>query len=137
MPKPRYLMTLEGLVTSTIETEINSLSFGELSDDDGSVRSRFTIQRTVDKWSPLMQQANSAGQTMQVTIRKDVLGDWGHLLKRTIYSFYDALIQSIQSSGSASEGITEVVHFDSKGFDFKSDSNRGASYRGRHKGKGK
>ena len=136
MGRTKYMMTIEDLASHPIEIQISKLSFGELGDDNGLIRSAFMIERIADQWSPSLQQTNSTGQQMQVSIRKDVLGDWGHLLKRTIYSFSNVLIQSIQYSGTGEEK-TEAIHFDSEGFNFKSDSDIGAVYRGPHKGRSK
>ena len=87
MGRTKYMMTIEDLASHPIEIQISRLSFGELGDDNGLIRSAFMIERIADQWSPSLQQTNSTGQQMQVSIRQDVLGDWGHLLKRTIYSF--------------------------------------------------
>ena len=137
MGRTKYMMTIEDLASHPIEIQISRLSFGELGDDNGLIRSAFMIERIADQWSPSLQQTNSTGQQMQVSIRKDVLGDWGHLLKRTIYSFSNVLIQSIQYSGTGPEPI-ESIRFSFKAFDMKNSSDSpGTLYQGAQKGRTK
>ncbi len=113
MPKAKYIMTIEGLEIQPIAIEI--ISFG---------------------WSPSLLQASITGQQLQVRVRVDT-EDEGDLVTRVTYSFSNALIASIQRSGTGPEPI-ESIRFSFEAFDMKNSSDSpGSLYRGPIKGRTK
>lgn len=146
MPEVTFIMTIEGLLLEPLEVEISSFSFGSspapLSNSSRPTfpvtSQEFRIQKTSDKWSALMQQASQTGKTMQVSIT--VVEQLTNVpLTRVMYTFANALIKSIQSSGTAN-GMMETVQFDSEGIALDNSATPvigAVSYKGSHKGKTK
>jgi type VI protein secretion system component Hcp len=144
VPTETFIITIEGLLDQPIEAEIAGFSFGSLpAASVNSARSssrasskEFTIRKVSDQWSPFIQQSWHTGKEMQITIAAvEPIAD--DRVKRVIYSFSNAVIKSIQTSGSGAKGMIETLQFDSDGNDLETPVTGIASYKGAHKGKTK
>jgi type VI protein secretion system component Hcp len=143
MSNIKYTMTIDGLLVESVEMQIRRFSFGLVANQSLNTppplmpakSQNFTILRDSDKSSILFQQASVKGKAMQVIVAEieQLKGDW---LNRVTYSFSNAVIRNIQSSGTGAAGFIESLQFDSEGIDIDySPTPSGSSYKGSHKGK--
>src|SRR5205823_6032154 len=141
MPKAKYIMTIEGLEIQPIAIEIISFGWTPSQSLSGAPiyalpdQRDFRIRKISDKWSPSLLQASITGQQLQVTVRVDT-EDEGDLVTRVTYSFSNALIASIQRSGTGPEPI-ESIRFSFKAFDMKNSSDSPGALYGSAEGKNK
>jgi hypothetical protein len=149
VPTVTFIMTIEGLLDQPIEAEIAGFSFGSSpapAVNSGRPPTRvstreFTIRKVSDQWSPFIQQSWHTGKEMQVAITavEPIADDRvkSDRVKSVIYSFSNAVIKSVQTSGSGAKGMMETLLFDSDGNDLETPVTGTASYKGSHKGKTK
>ena len=141
MPKAKYIMTIEGLEIQPIAIEIISFGWTPSQSLSGAPiyalpdQRDFRIRKVSDKWSSSLLQASITGQQLQVTVRVDT-EDEGDLVTRVTYSFSNALIASIQRSGTGPEPI-ESIRFSFKAFDMKNSSDSPGALYGSAEGKNK